>query len=115
MLHHASSLQNYFTRVMAENGYKTITTYFQDFTIAEFFGVKVIRNTYRKAFNEHKEDVHYMTEIAMVLNHNNMYHIHAIVHHKLPLNLSSSQSVEISCGLVPLLFQSYNAHLLYVH
>ena len=40
MLHHASSLQNYFTRVMAENGYKTITTYFQDFTIAEFFGVK---------------------------------------------------------------------------
>ena len=74
MLHHASSLQNYFTRVMAENGYKTITTYFQDFTIAEFFGVKAIRNTYRKAFNEHKEDVHYMTEIAMVLNHKIFQH-----------------------------------------
>ena len=74
IMNYARGLQNYFSEVMAENNYKTITTYFEDFTIAEFFGVKVIRNTYRKAFNEHKEDVHYMTEIAMVLNHKIFQH-----------------------------------------
>ena len=31
-------------------GYKPITTYYSDFSIAEKFGLKEVENTYRRAF-----------------------------------------------------------------
>ena len=50
------------------NGYKTITTFYQDFTIADAFGVSAIKDTYRRAFNEWKDNYKYLTELVMVLN-----------------------------------------------
>ena len=45
------------------------TTFFQDFSIADRFGVKAIRDTYRRAFNEWHTNVVYITELVIVLNH----------------------------------------------
>ena len=49
-------------------GYKQITTFFEDFSIADIFGVKAIKDTYRNAFNSWKHDYKYLTELVMVLN-----------------------------------------------
>lgn len=50
------------------NGYETMTTFWQDFTIAEKFGVAAIKDTYSRAFEEWKDDYKYLTELVMVLN-----------------------------------------------
>lgn len=49
--------------------YECITTFWEDFTIAEAFGEKAIRDTFNRAFNEWKSDYKYLTELVMVLNH----------------------------------------------
>ena len=50
-------------------GYKQKTTFFfQDFSIADNFGVEAIRNTYKRAFKEWKDNYEYLTELVMVLN-----------------------------------------------
>ena len=50
------------------NGYETITTFWQDFNIADKFGVAAIKDTYKRAFNEWKSNYKYLTELVMVLN-----------------------------------------------
>ena len=54
--------------MVLENGYETITTFWEDFTIAEKFGVDAIQDTYNRAFNEWKTDYKYLTELVLVLN-----------------------------------------------
>ena len=49
-------------------GYKPITTFYMDFTIADFFGLDAVRDTFNRAFNEWKTNYKYITELAMVLN-----------------------------------------------
>lgn len=49
-------------------GYQPKTTFWDDFFIAEHFGEKAIRDTYRRAVKEWKTDKVYMTELVMVLN-----------------------------------------------
>lgn len=49
-------------------GYKQITTFFTDFSIADNFGINAIKDTYRRAFAEWKNDYKYLTELVMVLN-----------------------------------------------
>lgn len=49
-------------------GYKQITTFFEDFSIADNFGVKAIKSTYKRAFREWKHDYKYLTELVLVLN-----------------------------------------------
>ena len=48
--------------------YKMKTTFWLDFCIADRFGVSAIEDTYKRAFNEWKTDVVYITELTMVLN-----------------------------------------------
>ena len=52
-----------------EFGYKTKTTFWDDFSIAEAYGEKAIIDTYDRAFKEWKSDVEYLTELVLVLNH----------------------------------------------
>lgn len=52
-----------------EIGYIPLTTFWDDFSIAEAFGVAAIEDTYTRAFREWKDDVKYITELTMVLNH----------------------------------------------
>ena len=49
-------------------GYKQITTFFEDFSIADNFGISAIKDTYNRAFKNWKDNVKYVTELCMVLN-----------------------------------------------
>ena len=48
--------------------YEFKTTFWQDFTIADKFGLYAIKDTYKRAFNEWRTDKVYITELVLVLN-----------------------------------------------
>lgn len=48
--------------------YEFKTTFWQDFTIADHFGVKAVKDTFKRAFEEWHDDVVYVTELAIVTN-----------------------------------------------
>ena len=52
-----------------EIGYKALTTFWQDFSIADNFGETAVEDTYQRVFKEWKHDYKYLTELVMVLNH----------------------------------------------
>jgi len=49
-------------------GYVTQTTFWEDFTIAEKFGEKAIKDTFSRAFKEWKNNYIYLTELVIILN-----------------------------------------------
>lgn len=49
-------------------GYKPLTTFWMDFSIADVFGEKAIKDTYKRTFEEWNHDVKFVTELCMVLN-----------------------------------------------
>lgn len=59
---------SFFSRMCEETGYVPRTTFWEDFSIAEHFSIKDVKDTYRRAFNEWKTDHIYLTELVMVLN-----------------------------------------------
>lgn len=65
----AAKSQEGFTKIMADLGYETKTTFYQDFTIADMFGVDAVKDTYNRAFNEWKSNIEYITEFVLTLNH----------------------------------------------
>ena len=50
-------------------GYEEKTTFWNDFSIADAFGIEAIRDTFNRAFREWKTNYIYLTELVMVLNH----------------------------------------------
>lgn len=50
------------------NGYETMTTFWNDFTIADAFGANAIKDTFNRAFEEWKSNYKYLTELVMMLN-----------------------------------------------
>ena len=69
-LRSAAIAQATFTKGMMElNGYETQTTLYQDFTIADAFGVDAVTDTYNRVFKEWKHSFEFMTELSLVLNH----------------------------------------------
>lgn len=51
-----------------QTGYKPLTTFYLDFSIADKFGLDAIKDTYKRAFNGWKSNYKYITELCMVLN-----------------------------------------------
>ena len=49
-------------------GYEQKTTFFADFSVAERFGLDEVKDTYKRARKEWKNNVEYFTELTMVLN-----------------------------------------------
>lgn len=49
-------------------GYTPQTTFYTDFSIADYFGADAIKDTYERAFEEWHEDTIYLTELVMALN-----------------------------------------------
>jgi len=49
-------------------GYHPITTFWEDFSIADAFGTSAVKDTYKRAFDNWKTDYKYLTELVMVLN-----------------------------------------------
>lgn len=54
--------------IEAETGYKPITTFYMDFSIADRFGIAAIKDTFQRAFEAWKDNYKYLTELVMVLN-----------------------------------------------
>lgn len=54
-------------------GYTPKTTFWQDFTIADTFGIQAIKDTAERAFTEWKDNIEYLTELIMVINHKCWY------------------------------------------
>lgn len=57
-----------FWNIEALTGYKPQTTFWMDFSIADQFGEKSVRDTYNRAFSEWKNNHVFLTELVMVLN-----------------------------------------------
>lgn len=51
-----------------ENGYETKTTFYEDFTIADAFGIDAIEDTFKRSFNNWKNNLEYVTELAMIMS-----------------------------------------------
>ena len=55
--------------IEAMTGYKPITTFYEDFSIADNFGMDAVKNTYERAFRDAKGfGYDFLTEFVMVLN-----------------------------------------------
>lgn len=57
-----------------QSGYEPKTTFWQDFSIADPFGLSAVTDTYRRAFREWKDNYEYLTELCLVLNHKAWQH-----------------------------------------
>lgn len=49
--------------------YQIKTTFWDDFSIADIFGVTAIKDTFQRALNEWKNNCVFLTELVLVLNH----------------------------------------------
>ena len=47
--------------IKLENGYETKTTFWEDFTIADAFGVDAINDTFKRSFDGWKNNVEHVT------------------------------------------------------
>lgn len=52
-----------------EHNFDVQTTFWEDFGIADRFGVAAVKDTYKRALEYAKLDYKYLTELSMVLNH----------------------------------------------
>ena len=59
------------------SGYEPKTTFWQDFSIADAFGADAVKDTYKRAFDEWKDNAEYLTELSLVLNHKIWQHYEA--------------------------------------
>lgn len=55
-------------------GYEPKTTFWQDFSIADIYGPEAIMDTFRRAFSEWRDDVEYIAEMSLVLNHKGLWY-----------------------------------------
>lgn len=53
---------------MMIGNYQTKTTFFADFSIAENFGIKAVKSTFVRAFQEWKSNYVYVTELCVIMN-----------------------------------------------
>lgn len=55
-------------KIQELTGYVPKTTFYQDFSIADKFGISAIKDTYKRAKSEWQTNTEYLTELVMVLN-----------------------------------------------
>ena len=55
-------------RIEELTGYKPVTTFYTDFSIADNFGIGAIEDTFNCSFRVWQHNYLYITELAMVLN-----------------------------------------------
>ena len=66
-----------------QTGYKPMTTFWDDFSIADAFGVEAVKDTYKQSFKDIKSNYKYLTEFVMVLNWKIWQHYFAKVYNEL--------------------------------
>lgn len=52
-------------------------TFFMDFSMADVFGANAVKDTYKRAFNEWKDDYKMLTALVVTLNHKIWQHYEA--------------------------------------
>ena len=67
-LRKAAISQANFSAQLADMGYKTITTFYGDLTIAEAFGPEGVRETYARVNKEWRDNYKYYPEFVLALN-----------------------------------------------
>lgn len=65
---YAAVEQEVFTAEMERRGYKTLTTFYADLSIAEFYGPDSVRETYERIKKEWAGNCRYFTEFVVALN-----------------------------------------------
>lgn len=60
--------RSFYINMLEITGYQPKTTFWDDFSIADKFGISAIKDTYKRAFNEWKTNCDYVTELVLVLN-----------------------------------------------
>lgn len=55
-------------KIEALTGYKPITSFYMDFSIADRFGINAIKDTFNRAFEAWHNNYKYLTELVMALN-----------------------------------------------
>lgn len=65
----------------AEIGYKPKTTFWEGFSIADLFGIDAVKDTFNRAFAAWRDDVEYIAELALVLNHKGCFYYNASEQH----------------------------------
>lgn len=56
------------------HGYKRKTTFYSDLTIADIFGVDAVQDTYDRVVKEWIDNIEYITEFCMCVNHKSWEH-----------------------------------------
>ena len=54
--------------IEAITGYKPITTFYEDFSIADRFGAAAVKDTFNRALKGWKHNYKYLTELAMAMS-----------------------------------------------
>ena len=54
--------------------YEFKTTFWMDFSIADKFGIEAVKDTFKRAFNEWKNDYTFFYELTLVMNWKCWYH-----------------------------------------
>lgn len=54
--------------IKEETGYQLMTTFFEDFSIADKYGASAIMDTYQRVFKEWRHQYKYVSELSLILN-----------------------------------------------
>ena len=60
--------RGFLQQMCSMTGYEPITTFWDDFSIADAFGKNAVEDTYDRAFREWKSNYKYLTELVMIIN-----------------------------------------------
>ena len=67
---YANKCESWWKAMLSEmTDYQPFTTFFSDLSIAEFYGVNSIKDTYKNVIHSWGKDIKYITEFCMCLNH----------------------------------------------
>lgn len=69
VFHYGACEEHIFERVMGETRYTRKTTFFSDLSIAEWYGLESVKDTYNNVVKSWLNNVEYFTEFVMSVNH----------------------------------------------
>ncbi len=61
-------------KVLKLPGEEVTTTFWNDFSIADAFGIDAVKDTFEQAFAEWKHDYRYLTNLVLTLNYKSWEH-----------------------------------------
>lgn len=70
---YSAGSQAMFTEAMSNMGYTTSSTFFADLSVAEWFSIDAIRETYNQVLKEWSHNIRMFTEFVMCLNHKSWF------------------------------------------